>query len=89
MYADDVVIYTSVTSKDELECRLLVRIDNISHWYSMNKPCINKKKYNVMVIGSKWQLKSLNLDDFTITEDTDKLFRAREARYLGLWVKTV
>ena len=57
MYADDVIIYTSETSKDELECRLQVCIDNISNWYSMNKLCVDNKKSNVMVIGSKWQLK--------------------------------
>ena len=39
-----------------------------------------------MVIGSEWQLKSLNLDDFTISVDSDKLFFARQARYLGLLV---
>ena len=88
MYADDVIIYTSATSKDELESRLQVCIDNISNWYSMNKLCINKKKSNVMVIGSKWQLKSLNLDDFTISVDSDKLFLARQAKYLGLWVRS-
>ena len=87
MYADDVIIYTSATSKDELEWRLQVCIDNISNWYSINKLCINKKKSNVMVIGSKWQLKSLNLDDFTISVDSDKLFLARQAKYLGLWVR--
>ena len=87
MYADDVIIYTSATSKDELESRLQVCIDNISNWYSMNKLCINKKKSNVMVIGSKWQLKSLNLDDFTISVDSDKLFLASQAKYLGLWVR--
>ena len=87
MYDDDVIIYTPATSKDELECRLLVRIDNISHWYSMNKLCINNKKSDVIVIGSKCQLTSLNLDDCTIAEDTDKLFRARQARYMGLWVR--
>ena len=43
MYADDVIIYTSVTSKDELECRLQVCIDNISNWFGMNKLCIDKK----------------------------------------------
>ena len=57
MYADDVIIYTSETSKDELECRLQVCIDNISNRYSMNKLCVDNKKSNVMVIGSKWQLK--------------------------------
>ena len=87
MYADDVIIYTSATSKDELESRLKACIDNISNWYSMNKLCINEKKSNVMVIGSKWQLKSLNLDDFTISVDSDKLFLASQAKYLGLWVR--
>ena len=41
MYADDVIIHTSSTSKDELECRLQVCIDNISNWYSLTKLCIN------------------------------------------------
>ena len=50
---DDVIIYTSATTKDELECRLQVCIDNISNCYSMNKLCINRKKSYVMVIGSK------------------------------------
>ena len=44
MYAEDVIIYTSETSKDELECRLQVCIDNISNWYSMNNLCINYMK---------------------------------------------
>ena len=57
MYADDVIIYTSATSKDKSEYRLQVCIDNISNWYSMSKLCINKKKSNLMVFGSKWQLK--------------------------------
>ena len=35
MYAD-VVIYTSATSKNELEC-----INNISNWYGLNKLRIN------------------------------------------------
>ena len=32
MYADDVIIHTSATSKDEWEWRLQVCIDNISNW---------------------------------------------------------
>ena len=87
MYADDIIIYTSAKSKDELEYRLQVCIDNIFNYYSMNKLCIDKKKSNVMVIGSKWQLKSLNLDDFTISVDSDKLLLAKQAKYLGLWVR--
>ena len=42
------------------------------------------------LFGSKWQLKSLNLDDFTIAVDSDNLFLAKQpigSRYLGLWVR--
>ena len=53
----------------------------------MNKLCMNNKESNVMVIGSKWQLKSLNLNDLTISVDSDKLYLARQARYLGFWVR--
>ena len=40
-----------------------------------------------MVIGSKWQLKSLNLDGFTISVNSDKVLIAMQAKYLGLWVR--
>ena len=39
-----------------------------------------------MVIESKSQLKSLNLCDFTILIDSDKLLLGTQAKYLGLWV---
>ena len=59
------------------------------HCHSIIRPFF-KRAYNnsnAMVIGSKWQLKSLNLDDFTISVGSDKLFLARQARYWGLWVR--
>ena len=87
MYADDVIIYTSAMSRDELERKLQCCIDSISEWYNMNKLCINKKKSSVMVIGSKSQLRSLNLDNFSISVNGDKLLLAEQAKYLGLWVR--
>ena len=87
MYTSDVIIYTSAT--DELEYRMQVCIDNISNWFIMNKLCINKTKSNAMVIGSKCQSKSFNLDDFTISVDSDKLLLAKQAKYFGLLVRNV
>ena len=72
---------TMFNIKDELEYRLQVCIDNQSNCYSMNKLCIDKKNSNVMVIGSRWLLKSLNLDVFTISVDSDKLLFAKQAKY--------
>ena len=87
MYADDVIIYTFAMSTHELECKLQSCIDNISNWYGMNKLCIDKKKPSVMVIGSKFQLRSLNLDDFAISINVDELQLVEEAKYLGLWIR--
>ena len=53
----------------------------------MNKLCINKKKSSVMIIGSTCQLRSLNLDDFTIAINVDKLQLVEQAKYLGLWIR--
>ena len=72
-------------STHEFEYKLQFCIDNMSNWYDMNRLCIDQKKYSVMVIGSKFQLRSLNLDDFAmIPIDADKL---QLAKHLGLRVR--
>ena len=81
MYADDVIVCTSATSTHELECKLQSCIDSISNWYDMNKLCINKKKYSVMVIGNKFWLRSLNLDDFAISVNADNLQLVDQAKW--------
>ena len=74
----------------ELECKLESCIDSISNWYGMNKLCIDKKKSSVMVIGSKFQLRSLNLGDFAISINVDEL-QLVEAQVFGFmdakWLK--
>ena len=87
IYADDVIIYTSAMSTHELEWKLQSCIDSISNWYDKNKLCINKKKSSIMTIGSKFQLRSLNIDQFAISVNADKLQLIEQAKYLGLWVR--
>ena len=59
MYAEDVIIYTSAETSDELQMKLQSCVDNVHQWYNMNRLTVNKKKSAVMVIGSKAQLQSL------------------------------
>ena len=66
MYADDVIIYTSAATSDELQMKLQLCVDNVHQWYNMNRLTVNKKKSAVMVIGGKAQLQSLNLDQFSV-----------------------
>ena len=87
MYADDVIIYTSAETSDELQMKLQLCFDNVHQWYNMNRLTVNKKKSAVMVIGSKAQLQSLNLDQFSINLDSNKIEFVNKAKYLGLLVK--
>ena len=87
MYADDVIIYTSAETSDELQMKLQLCVDNVHQWYNMNRLTVNKKKSAVMVIGSKAQLQSINLDQFSISLDSNKIEFVNKAKYLGLLVK--
>ena len=87
IYADDVIIYTSAPTSDELQKKLQLCVDNVHHWYHMNRLTINKKKSVVMVIGSKAQLQSLNLDQFSINLDSNQIELVNKAKYLGLLLK--
>ena len=44
MYADDVIIYTSATTSDELQLKLQLCVDNVHLWYNMNRLTVNKKE---------------------------------------------
>ena len=87
MYADDVIIYTSAETSDELQMKLQLCVDNVHQWYNMDGLTVNKKKSAVMVIGSKAQLQSLNLDQFSVNLDSNKIEFVNKAKYLRLLVK--
>ena len=50
---------------------------------------INKKKSAVMVIGSKMQLQSLNLDQFSINLESNKIELVNRAKYQVYWWKMI
>ena len=73
MYADDVIIYTSAATSDELQMELQLCVDNVHQWYNTNRLTVNKKKSAFMVIGSKAQLQSLHLHQFSVNLDSGKI----------------
>ena len=92
MYAADVIIYrpTSAETSDELQMKLQLCVDNVHQCYNMNRLTVNKNKSAVMVIGSKAQLQSLNLDQFSVNLGSNKIEFVNKAKYLGLserWFK--
>ena len=87
MSADDTIIYISAATSDELQMKLQLCVDNVHQWYNMNRLTVNKNKSVVMVIGSKAQLQSLNLDQFSIYLDSNNIEFVNKAKYLGLLAK--
>ena len=68
--------------------KLQTCLDNIYKWYSRNRLLINIDKSKVMIIGSIWQLKSLNLDDFVINYNDTPLELVERAKYLGMFINS-
>ena len=62
LFADDAMIYASGDSVSEVQLNLQSCLINISQWYRENRLKINSDKSKVMLVGSKAQLKSLNVD---------------------------
>ena len=87
MHADDIIIYTSAGTNDDLQLKLQRCVDNTYQWYVKNNLTMNKNKSAVMIFGSKMQLQSLNLDQFSINLESNKIELVNRAKYLGLLVK--
>ena len=56
MYADDVIIYTSAATSNELQLKLQRCVDNVYQCFFRNNLTTNKEKSAVMGIDSKMQV---------------------------------
>ena len=88
LYADDTIIYTSGSTIEEVKSRLQSCLDSICNWYHSNRLHINIKKCKTMLIGTKSQLRSLNLDDFLLSYDSNPMEVVNNAKYLGLFISS-
>ena len=83
-FADDVMIYASGDSVSEVQLKLQSCLLNISKWYQEKHLKIDSDKSEVMFVGSKAQLKSLNVDDSTLKYKDRPLELVENAKYLGV-----
>ena len=86
LYADDSMIYASGDDILQVQPKLQQCVINISSWYKVERLKINIDKTKVMLIGSKSQLKSLNVDDFILSYDDTPLELVENAKYLGMFI---
>ena len=63
------MIYASGDDILQVQQKLQQCVKNISSWYKINRLKINIYKTKAMLIGSKFQLKSLDVDDFILSYD--------------------
>ena len=89
LYADNSMIYASGDNILEVQQKLQQCVNNISSWYKINRLKINIDKTKVMLIGSKTQLKSLNVHDFFLSYDDTPLELVENAKYLGMFINFV
>ena len=88
LFADDTIIYTSGDSIGGVQSKLQTCLDNICNWYNRNRLVINIEKSKVMIIGSTWQLKSLDFDDFVINYNDTPLELVERDKYLGIFINS-
>ena len=86
LYADDSMIYASGDNILQVQQKLQQCVKNISSWYKVNRLKINIDKTKVMLIGSKSQLTSLNVDDFILSYDDTPLELVENTKYLGMFI---
>ena len=55
--------------------------------YKLNRLTVNKKNSAIMVIGSKAQLRSVNLDQFWMDLDSNNIEFVNKLKYIDLLIK--
>ena len=88
LFADDAMIYASGDSVNEVKLKLQNCLNNISAWCRENRLRINSDKSKIMLVGSKAQLKSLNVDEFILNYDVTPLELVENAEYLGMSINS-
>ena len=90
LFGDDGMIYASGDSVSEVKLKLQNCLNNISTWYRENRLRINSDKSKIMLVGSKAQLKSLNVDEFILNYEGMplELTLLENAKYLGMSINS-
>ena len=90
VYADGSMIYASGDNIPEVKQNLQnygsVLVSHVTIPYKMNRLKINIDKTKLMLIGSKAQLTSLNVDNFILNYDDTPLELVENAKYLGMFI---
>ena len=63
-------------------------LNNIGKWYRENHLKINSDKSKVMLVGSKAQRKSLNVDEIISNYEGMPLKLVENANYLGMFINS-
>ena len=88
LFADDPTSYASGDSVSEVQLKLHSYLINIWKWYRENRLKNYSDKSKVMLVESKAQLKSLNVDDFILKYESTSLELIGNSKYLGMSINS-
>ena len=83
MYADDVILYATGKTKEEVELALQFDLDNIARWSSMNGLTISIPKTKAMIFYAPKMKDPGNLNVYAHGELIEHV---SSFKYLGLWL---
>ena len=78
IFADDVVLYNSGVTIDEVNLNLQTNIERVTTWYKQNNLAINVDKTKVML------LKSQSSDNLNVFINNKKIEEVNSFRYVGV-----
>ena len=80
--------YASEDSVSEVQQKLQHCLININKWYRENPLKINSDKSKLMLVGSKAQQKSLNVDEFISNYEGTPLELVENVKWLGMSINS-
>ena len=86
MYADDIAIYATGNSTEEVNAKLQRATTDAYMWYEGNKLSVNINKSNVMLIGSSRQINDLSAVNLSISLGEYQLNQIQSTKYLGVTI---
>ena len=81
IYADDVMLYTSSSSIDEIQSRLQASLNALSDWTLANKMALNTSKTHCMLFGTRQRIGNRSLD---LSLNGIPVSQVQSVKYLGL-----
>jgi hypothetical protein len=85
-FADDTIVFVTGKTVAELKHKLQACINSIQYWYMRNRLVVNASKSNVMLLGTPQKLRNIDINEFQIFYNNEKMQITKVTKYLGVMI---